>query len=286
MIEVVSGLSLDNFLEKELFKPLGMADTGFSVPTKKLNRLSALYSSLGTAVSLGEATMDRKLDEEWDLIRIDGQTPAESAWAEGKHCPVLSGGGIMGYNCGGLVSTMNDQARLFLMVANGGELPGGPRILRQETVNEMVACDWLALPTCLGAPQTNKGYAGVTAPGLFGWNALGELGTEPCTEEGKVFEEGEYGYAGIAETFWSVNPRRELIILWFTQQVDNFSWSDEEANIWTAARKAVRSVRPKKVEREGSRLPATVTESRSRSPPHRRLSGKTCRTPLTKDENQ
>merc|ERR1712232_802063 len=97
------------------------------------------------------------------------------------------------------------------------------------------------MPECLGRPQVNTGLGGVTASGPFGWNALGELGIEADTKklESNAYELGEYGYGGMAETFWSINPRRELVLLWFSQQVDNFSWTDDAANLWRASRKAV-----------------------------------------------
>lgn len=241
IIEVVSGQPLDVFLEESLFRPLGMHDTGFSVPQDKLPQLAALYGSIGTARALREVPMSQQLPvgaPEWSLTRLDGQRPENSAWAMGG-CPVLSGGGLMGHNRGGLVSTLNDQARFFLMLARGGALPGGPRILKEETVRAMVGSDWLRMPECLGAPQTNTGLGGVTAAGLFGWNALGELGVNEKTGTPDEFELHEYGYAGIAETFWSINPSRDLVILWFSQQVDNRSWTSPAGNLWAAARRAV-----------------------------------------------
>merc|ERR1712232_376428 len=150
-----------------------------------------------------------------------------------------------GNNKGGLVSTLNDQARFFLALAKGGALPGGARILKKETVEQMVSHEWLRMPECIGQAQTNTGLGGVTAQGAFGWNALGELGVAPTVNakvDPEAFECGEYGYAGVAETFWSINPARELVILWFTQQVDNRSWTKPTASLWVAARRAVGEV--------------------------------------------
>ena len=44
LIARVSGLSLGSFLEQRIFAPLGMKDTGFSVPSEKLNRLPGVYT--------------------------------------------------------------------------------------------------------------------------------------------------------------------------------------------------------------------------------------------------
>jgi len=123
VIEVVSGQALEQFMEESLFAPLGMRDTGFYVPAEKLPRLAALYGSHDTATWLGEASSTRpapKIPSE--LVRLDGQTPSESRWAKPNVGPVIAGGGMMGHNGGGLVSTLNDQARFFLMVARGGQL--------------------------------------------------------------------------------------------------------------------------------------------------------------------
>src|SRR5437763_3755307 len=47
VIEVASGMTFDAFLEKRLFAPLDMRDTGFYVPAGKVNRLAAIYRSDG-----------------------------------------------------------------------------------------------------------------------------------------------------------------------------------------------------------------------------------------------
>mmetsp|Transcript_123521 Transcript_123521/g.349177 ORF Transcript_123521/g.349177 Transcript_123521/m.349177 type:complete len:524 (-) Transcript_123521:11-1582(-) len=245
VIEIVSGQALDRFLDDALFRPLGMNDTSFSVPAAKLSRLAGLYGSYDTAGALSMTHGKPPPEVAWTLMRLDGRSPEESAWAEGNLGPVLSGGGLLGHNRGGIISTLNDFARFCLMITHGGQLPGGPRIFKEATVRDMVHHDWLSLHTCLGKPQTNdRGLPGVTSKGRFGWNALGELGVcdEPSQKDPNAFELGEYGYGGIAETFWSISPSRELIVLWFSQQVDNFSWTTPAANLWHASRKALQKL--------------------------------------------
>lgn len=97
VVEVASGMGLDVFMERNIFIPLGMKDTGFSL--KQNNR-----------GKLAEA-------ENIDLLDVKRQ-PAK-----------LSGGG-------GLVSTAQDYYRFAQMLLNGGELDG-KRILKQETVSLM-----------------------------------------------------------------------------------------------------------------------------------------------------
>jgi CubicO group peptidase (beta-lactamase class C family) len=42
LIEVISGQALQHFLSQRLFAPLGMTDTGFSVPAGKRGRLATM----------------------------------------------------------------------------------------------------------------------------------------------------------------------------------------------------------------------------------------------------
>ena len=48
LIEVVSGMSLDEFFKKKIFEPLGMKDTYFYLPKEKRNRLATLYTEDST----------------------------------------------------------------------------------------------------------------------------------------------------------------------------------------------------------------------------------------------
>ena len=43
LVEVVSGMPFEKFLQTRLFEPLGMVDTAFSVPVEKLDRFAAVY---------------------------------------------------------------------------------------------------------------------------------------------------------------------------------------------------------------------------------------------------
>jgi CubicO group peptidase (beta-lactamase class C family) len=102
VIEVVSGMTLDKFLEENIFKPLQMNDTGFYVDEENLDR-----------------------------VAMPGP---KAPWP--SHYPtsvpkLLSGGG-------GLVSTAQDYSRFLQMLLNGGELDG-VRILGRNTVEYMTA---------------------------------------------------------------------------------------------------------------------------------------------------
>ncbi len=109
LVEVVSGMPFEAFLQTRLFGPLGMVDTGFSVPPEKVERYAALY---------------RHNREEGQKRRVEDAPLANDAVSF-----FPSGGG-------GLVSTAADYMRFSQMLLNGGELDG-VRILGKKTVELM-----------------------------------------------------------------------------------------------------------------------------------------------------
>ena len=110
LVEVVSGMPFEEFLQTRIFGPLGMVDTAFSVPPEKQDRFAALY---------------RHNRKENQMKRVG--TDAPLANDELSFFP--SGGG-------GLVSTAADYMRFCQMLLNGGELDG-VRILGKKTVELM-----------------------------------------------------------------------------------------------------------------------------------------------------
>ena len=108
LVEVVSGMPFEDFLQTRLFGPLDMVDTAFSIPPEKRDRFAALYS----------------FSKEDGLERVGAK-----ANADGEFTFFPSGGG-------GLVSTAADYMRFSQMLLNGGELDGA-RILAKETVELM-----------------------------------------------------------------------------------------------------------------------------------------------------
>jgi len=111
IVQKLSGMSLEEFLEKRIFKPLQMVDTGFYVPKDKLNRFAELYT-------YGE---DGKLRAIGTAERFNHDFSMK---------PALSSGG------GGLVSTATDYMRFCQMLLSGGKLDG-VRLLSPLTVELM-----------------------------------------------------------------------------------------------------------------------------------------------------
>ena len=113
LVEVLSGVPLDEYFKSKIFDPLHMDDTGFYVPQEKLDRFTQVYS-LG-----GEGNL---------------KTGGFMADAFKKPAIMFSGGG-------GLVSTMDDYLDFCRMLLNGGTL-NGVKILEESTV-KMIMSDQL-----------------------------------------------------------------------------------------------------------------------------------------------
>lgn len=150
LVARATGRPLDALLRDRVLDPLGMADTGFSVPERLLHRLATSY---GDDPDTGE------------LVVYDGVE--DSQWREPPAFP--SGGG-------GLVSTVGDYVAFGRMLADSGRYPGG-RLLSPETVRLMTT-DHLTPEQhgslILGGRGWGLGMA-VSAAGTFGWD--GGLGT-------------------------------------------------------------------------------------------------------------
>ena len=103
VVEVVSGMRFGEFLEKELFGPLGMKDTAFWVPEEKQGRLAAVYE---TVKEPGKRSMVR---DEGNHLGIRNRM---------DRSPAFESGGA------GLASTLDDYMKFSRMLMQGGTLNG------------------------------------------------------------------------------------------------------------------------------------------------------------------
>ncbi|MEO7552907.1 MAG: serine hydrolase domain-containing protein [Alteraurantiacibacter sp.] len=139
VIEVVSGLRFDAYLQQHFFDPLGMSSTFFQVPRDQAHRLVASYYMVGET-----------------LVPID--LPQDSVFLDPPPFP---------FGGSGLVSSARDYDRFLAMLANGGELDGA-RVLKAETV---------ALGTSDLFPATLAPDGGFSTGGrAFGFGAAGLVG--------------------------------------------------------------------------------------------------------------
>ena len=184
-VEVVSGQPLDEFFRRNIFEPLGMTDTGFTVEPEQQHRLAALYA---TGPGLPKLVRYDKLG---DVVRRSPQ------W--------FSGGG-------GLASTTRDYTRFTWMLSRGGELDGArllsPRTLRYMTRNHLPGNQDLQT---FGRPVN----AEVRTDGVgFG---LGFAVMLDAAANKTIASEGEFNWGGLASTAFWVDPSEDLTVVFMTQ---------------------------------------------------------------------
>ena len=158
LVEVVSGISLDDFFRTRIFEPLGMKDTYFYLPKAKYSRLAVLYTEDST----------KHIIKALDHLNINGDFDSNYPAAEGTY---FSGGG-------GLSSTALDYAIFMQMLLNGGEY-NGKRLLSRTSVNMMTVSqydklDWPDARMGLGfSITTEKSVASSPlSPGSYGWGGM------------------------------------------------------------------------------------------------------------------
>ena len=154
IVEVVSKERFEVFLEKRLFKPLGMKDTTFFVTAKQLPRVVAPVRKTG----------DKLVAEPVSSVTERFRFPAAN---------------------GGLFSTAPDYARFARMLLNGGELDG-KRYLSEKAVAQMTAPQTGDLKAGfipghawglgVGVVREPQGQTAMSKPGTFGHG--GAFGTQ------------------------------------------------------------------------------------------------------------
>ena len=108
LVERISGTSLVDYLQQNIFDPLQMVDTHYIVPKDKVDRVAAVYSPTGPNQSI-------------DLFRAP------------EYQETTYFGGVAG-----LSSTVSDYWRFSQMLLNGGQLDG-VRLLSPKTINLMIS---------------------------------------------------------------------------------------------------------------------------------------------------
>ncbi len=111
IVEIVSGQSFPDFLQKRIFDPLGMKDTGFYLNSEQLARLARSYR-------LTNSTL------EGEPMELGGRSPTDHARYPAPN--------------GGLFSTASDYGRFCRMILNQGTLDG-KKYLTPESVKLMTS---------------------------------------------------------------------------------------------------------------------------------------------------
>lgn len=179
VVEKASGQAFDQFLAGRIFGPLEMNDTAFYVPQGKAGRLAAVYS-----------VKDGKIERAPD----PGLGVGQGAYVTGPR-KNFSGGA-------GLVSTASDYLRFLQMIANGGTLDG-KRLMSRKSVELMIA-DHLR-----NIAYTSDGQG-------FG---LGFAVTKDVGSRGVPSSIGEFGWGGAYHSTYWVDPKEQLVVVYFTQLI-------------------------------------------------------------------
>lgn len=137
IVEVVSGLPFETFLDERLFRPLGMTDTTFWPDRAQAVRVATAYKPGPDKTGLVATRIDQ------------------------LHYPLGDRAERAAMPAGGLFSSARDVARFYQMLLNRGEWQG-TRVLSADAVNELTRRQTHdSLPTSYGL-----GFS--TGPGTFG----------------------------------------------------------------------------------------------------------------------
>ena len=178
LVEVISGISLDEFFRTRIFEPLGMTDTYFTIPKNKAWRLVKLYreDSTGKLVK-AEANM------------LNGKTVTPDYPLYGSN--YYSGGA-------GLSSTIYDYGVFLQMLLNGG-IHNGKRILSRNTVRLMTMNQIGDLG--LGNDKFGLGFQVVVEK---------SSGRTPSNI-------GTFSWGGAFATSYWVDPKEKMVMLFYRQ---------------------------------------------------------------------
>src|SRR5271166_2604932 len=176
LVETVSGLTLEQYFQRYILEPLGMKDTGFSVPAEKFDRMVSEYMR----------------QPDGSLVENPRTLPAP---------PKAFNGG------GGLYSTAGDYVRFMQMFLLHGRGSNGAQILRPKTVQMMETIQTGDLSAGkLKSVRPNISSDVDFHPGFkdgfgFGFliNAEGYDGRRSA---------GSLAWAGVANTYFWIDPRK------------------------------------------------------------------------------
>lgn len=189
LIEVVSGESLNDFLNKNLFEPLQMNDTHFYLPKNKKDRLAVVYSATDTGI---------------EKAPNPGAMVGQGAYVKGPRVSYSGGAGLL--------STAYDYGRFLQMMLNQGTLDG-KRILSRKSV-ELMTVDHISN---IKFPWTNG-----TGFGL-GFSIVKDLGVR-----GTMGSVGEFGWGGAYHSTYWVDPSEDLVVVYLTQVIPTKTMEDHQ----------------------------------------------------------
>ena len=174
VVEVASGMRFADYVQKHIFDPLGMKDSGYHLPDELFPRIAAMYTF--TPGIMRATPLPRERYNPYILNdRFD------------------SGGA-------GLYSSVNDQLKLLTVLACGGKTADGYSLLRPETIR-MLQVGQLTEET-LPYFWSGRLYG-------YSWGLCGRVHVNPTVSD-SLSPVGEFGWDGAAGAFALVDPENEL----------------------------------------------------------------------------
>lgn len=177
LIEHITGLTLDVFIDERILKPLKMHDSGFWVQPDQQHRIAEAFET------------DPDTGQQIRLLNICSKPS------------FLSGGG-------GMVSTAHDYLR-FANMLRGGGAHDGVRLLSPKTVRYMTSDHLCAIP---GATASATFLPG---PGYgFGLGFAVRTSVGAAYTPGSV---GDFNWSGLGGTYFWIDPAEDLVAIWMMQ---------------------------------------------------------------------
>ena len=185
VVHRVSGMTLDQFAQKNIFGPLGMRDTGFRPQQKLKARIAPTEKRRGQLSYLGDSNAN---------VGEDGER-----WLRGEvHDPTsFRMNGVAGH--AGLFSTASDLAIYCQMILDGGQYHG-TRILSPLTVAEMTR------PRLVTPQGGTRG---------LGW----DINTSFSSNRGELFPLGSFGHTGFTGTSIWIDPASDMFLIFLSNRV-------------------------------------------------------------------
>jgi CubicO group peptidase (beta-lactamase class C family) len=192
LVEVLSGVPFDQFLQKRLFDPLHMKETAFSVPPASAHRLATVYwSNAGKITPLDVAHGHPVGGVLYEPSLVNSYTQ--------NH--VHKGGSY------GLVGTAEDYWRFAQMMLNGGQLDGA-RVIAPKVVHFMARDHLGTIPfEGPGDPPSGLGFG------------LGFAVVKDSAVAGNPTSDGSFYWGGAADTHFWIDPKEDLVVVAMTQDM-------------------------------------------------------------------
>ncbi len=191
IVEVVSGMTFDGFLQQRLFDPLGMTDTTFYPSEAQRPRMVTAYAK----------------NKDTGALEV---TPPRADFGSRNRPPQGNGG---------LYSTANDYARFCQMLLNRGTF-GGKRLLSEKAVGILSTANTDPLPTGFFQNDT-YGQRGMN----YGWGIGTCILKTPHDGVPAMLSPGSFGHGGAWGTQAWIDPVKGVAYVLMVQR-SNFPNSD------------------------------------------------------------